>query len=117
MGTSPEATTQALNRAAESRRSSGWVVAVRSRQIRPEPNRSSYEAVAMPDAMRLSPPWGHLPWYPYSASPGAPPEDSAPVPYRMRTGSAPGTVRTAAWTPAYAAALLGHVTRPGPPVD
>ncbi len=55
-GTSPEPVIQARRASTESRRSAGWVVAMRSRQIRPVSNRSSYGSVAVPSAMFLSPP-------------------------------------------------------------
>jgi hypothetical protein len=76
-GMSPDPLIQARSGSTESNRSSGCVVASRSRQIRPESNRSSYEdeaeaedgveyedepvaeAAATPTAMFLSPPWGN----------------------------------------------------------
>lgn len=84
-GTRPDATTQARNRPAESSRSSGWVVAVRSRQIRPESNRRSYEAVAVPAAMRLSPPWGHPPWSLLQCMPARRAGRLRTAPYRTRS--------------------------------
>lgn len=57
-GTSPDPAIQAQSGSTAPIRSSGWVVASRSRQIRPASKRSSYEAVAtvVSDAMCLSPP-------------------------------------------------------------
>ncbi len=54
-GTSPDRTIHARKGSGASSRSSGCVVARRSRQIRPASKRSSYGAMVEPSAMCLSP--------------------------------------------------------------